>query len=466
MKEKNVIYITGNTYDHREEINQFAFFDAVLGLYVAPISKKEEVEAIVSKYKLESKNAFQKDFIEPSNPQEWEIRRTESKINSVTYRLNNLESEISGNQDIESNEIKDKQISINSLKETIETLKDKKKRLEEDYENGKTSSFCFRSMAEIEEEDGEDWFSVAPPPQPMLLTRRDGKDFLPKGIVSMLCAMGGTGKSRFCAQLAFSIAAGIPFLGEFNHSGEGTGRVFFGLGEEPMPGVRRRLFSVGQYFGHDRETKKIDFKKAKKNIVPFSFYGQNVVLIDEKGNPTAKYHDLKRELQRSQGDGYDLVILDPISRFIGGTTETDNDNATKFIAILERLSLELKGNPTILMVHHTTKHTDWKSQHASRGSSSLTAGVRWQLNLVRADEAKEAKEKDESTKKELRLFVKGDLVKINDVPPLEYDIILKFEGKGGVLVPACEHDIMTHFPRCQKKIEKQKENKSNYTEYM
>ena len=76
-----------------------------------------------------------------------------------------------------------------------------------------------------------------------------------------------------------------------------------------------------------------------------------------------------------------------MDRFLGAEAETDNAAATQFISLLERITLELKGKPTVLFGHHMNKsgvsgtNTD---QAAARGSSALTDGVRFQINLEKA----------------------------------------------------------------------------------
>jgi hypothetical protein len=81
-----------------------------------------------------------------------------------------------------------------------------------------------------------------------------------------------------------------------------------------------------------------------------------------------------------------LIVLDPLSRFAGVETETDNAAATRFVQAIESLT-EAPGNPTVLVAHHTTK-TSRKGEDpaldatAARGASALTDGVRWVLSML------------------------------------------------------------------------------------
>jgi RecA-family ATPase len=120
-----------------------------------------------------------------------------------------------------------------------------------------------------------------------------------------------------------------------------------------------------------------------------SFLGTSSGFI-HKNRPTDLFQRLLDGLKdKEPSDGWSLIILDPISRFAGASAETDNASATELIALLERLSLELRGRPTVLFGHHMNKtgignhSTD---QGASRGSSALTDGVRLQINLDRGEQ--------------------------------------------------------------------------------
>ena len=79
-----------------------------------------------------------------------------------------------------------------------------------------------------------------------------------------------------------------------------------------------------------------------------------------------------------------MIILDPISRFLGPDSENDNIAATFFISLLEKITLELRGKPTLLFGHHMSKqglNNPETNQTAARGASAITDGARWQTNL-------------------------------------------------------------------------------------
>lgn len=242
----------------------------------------------------------------------------------------------------------------------------------------------------------QNFLLVSPPKKPMLLdyVGGDGKSvhgYLPKSIVGMLVGAGGVGKTTLLSQLVISITTGSPFLGLFtptHYCGEGCrGNVFLGLGENQYEDIHRILYKAGeiarQTYGDLQETSLLE---ASRKVAVFSFSGQQSAFI-EKDKPTPYFRELKNRLEEiAPKDGWSLLIFDPISRIMGADAESDNASATQFIALMEELSLDLPGNPTVLLAHHVNKaalnKSDEQNQSAARGSSALTDGVRWQINLM------------------------------------------------------------------------------------
>jgi hypothetical protein len=229
------------------------------------------------------------------------------------------------------------------------------------------------------------------PEIPKLINFEDGKiqrPFLRKGILAMLVGAGGVGKTHALAQLALSLATGYPWLDLFPI--EKPGHVFLGLGENHLTDIHRLLRKVAKKFLNQSKNEQLVFfdrdpiLAAMERIAPMAFSGVNAAFIHQ-GQPTPFFKTLFASLKAAEPpEGWSCIILDPISRFIGMDAETDNAAATQFIALLEKLSIDLKGNPTIIFGHHMNKggvsglNTD---QAAARGSSAITDGVRWQVNL-------------------------------------------------------------------------------------
>lgn len=238
------------------------------------------------------------------------------------------------------------------------------------------------------------------PEIPRLVNYHDGKferPFLRKGILGMLVGAGGVGKTHALAQLAFSLATGYPWLDLFPI--EKPGHVFLGLGENQESDIHRLLRKIAKHFLAKTGNEQLVFfdkdplQSAMERIAPMAFSGVNAAFIHQ-GQPTPFFKMILSSLKEAEPEeGWSCIILDPISRFIGMDAETDNAAATQFIALLEKLSMELKGHPTIIFGHHMNKggvsglSTD---QAAARGSSAITDGVRWQVNLEKPKEELES----------------------------------------------------------------------------
>lgn len=212
------------------------------------------------------------------------------------------------------------------------------------------------------------------------------RPFIRKGIVGMVVGAGGVGKTHFLTQLGLSIAVGTPFLNRYPI--EKPGCVFIGLGENSDEDVHRllrktfrRMFHIDSQMTFEQEQ---NLEQISRRISVSSFTGMQASFIHQ-GNPTALFELFLKELKaREPEEGWACIILDPISRFLGSDAETDNSAATQFIALLERMTLDLRGKPTVLFGHHMNKtgvsgtNTD---QSSARGSSAITDGVRVQINL-------------------------------------------------------------------------------------
>ena len=239
--------------------------------------------------------------------------------------------------------------------------------------------------------EGEKNFLLNDPPQmPRLVNFIDEngtpRPFIRKGITGMLVGAGGSGKTHWLTTLGLSIASGRKFLGKYPI--EKPGHVFIGLGENADEDIHRLLRKTFTKLFHispqmDFEEKQ-ELEAISSRLAVMSFTGMQSSFI-HNGIHTGIFESLLSQLQKREPDeGWSCIILDPISRFLGADAETDNAAATAFIATIERLTLELKGHPTILFGHHMNKsgisgtNTD---QAAARGSSALTDGVRLQINL-------------------------------------------------------------------------------------
>lgn len=253
----------------------------------------------------------------------------------------------------------------------------------------------WRTVSEWQSDSGESWFDSPPPQREWLLTvpanaRYPQRRVLPRGVVGMVAAGGSVGKTMALGQLAVAVASGRRWLacdrgshGDFPgfETPEGGGRVLLALGEEDAGEARRRLHAAVMGAGLNAAEKAL----LASRIVVAPLMGEAVQLIapaDKYGNepprPTAFAEELLARLKDSP-EPWSLVVVDPLSRWAGPDTETDNAAATKFVQLLERFT-RVPGNPAVLVAHHNTKASRREGElddTGARGASALSDGVRW-----------------------------------------------------------------------------------------
>ena len=167
---------------------------------------------------------------------------------------------------------------------------------------------------------------------------------------------------------------------------------------------------------------------ALDNIIALPQRGLSQRLIDDKGEPTKSYLDLKKVIETNPD--IKLVILDPAARFMGSDTEINNASATDWVNLIDALTM-VGGRPTVLVAHHTNKSAlrpignDKKpifDQTMCRGASGLVDGFRWVLGLQRS-------EGDENHRSIFIKLLKSNYSRIG--PTLEFEQDFQ---KGGILM--------------------------------
>jgi hypothetical protein len=201
---------------------------------------------------------------------------------------------------------------------------------------------------------------------------------LPLGVGAMFGGAGGVGKSYSTLLLAVSICLGIDFwgLGQCN-----PGKVMIFSAEDDRDEMHRRLHKV------------LDWMIAAG--VPFEPYHLEgrLFISDRVGKDNLMTVVRDREVQRTamaeriartvaQVPGVSLVILDPLSRFRGGSGNAEEE-ATRFVEAVE--SVRTYTGATVLLPVHLNKaasRSGDSSQDAIRGSSALVDGMRWVGTLL------------------------------------------------------------------------------------
>lgn len=241
---------------------------------------------------------------------------------------------------------------------------------------------------------------------------------LPLGIVGMIVAPGGTGKSQFVLQMGVTVATGIPLCDVWQGGERGTALLL--LAEDEIDEVHRRLDRIITELSPSHPAMAADLRKGLF-IKSLTASNNLMTRAQRRGDVEATDYVDRLLLTVAGIPDLKLIVIDPASRFRGGD-ENAADDTTRFIEQLERL--RHATGATVLVCHHANKAsmnptTGTRGQAATRGSSAMTDGVRWQLNLSPA--TKEAKVGLDASKH----YLSAELTKSNYGPPIDAEILIR-----------------------------------------
>lgn len=227
--------------------------------------------------------------------------------------------------------------------------------------------------------------SNSPPPQDHVLPG------LLAGTVGMLAGPGGVGKTMFELQIALAIASGSSICGGLfddaevaNLISKQPGKVVLVVAEESVDVIWNRLHAIVSTVYGKASTSglNIDMNALMnlfvKNLHIHALAGiSRVTLMNQQLMPAESFNQLTAACA-----GARLVILDPIRRF-HISEENDSGAMTALVQMLQELSSTT--NAAVVFAHHTNRASTQQGQGdtagAARGSTALTDGVRWQLNM-------------------------------------------------------------------------------------
>ena len=242
-------------------------------------------------------------------------------------------------------------------------------------------------------------------PIPALFTLDDHKGnpqtFMPRGKVSILASEGGLGKSILALHLGMSLSLNEPtklqsWCGNALTPNPTSGKVVLLYAEEDTDTC---LFRLRMQLQNDMGRVHPDhLKRLSGRLIPVPLcvveqgMDSSLALSDSRrsGDNSAaeRLERLIRSLDKVAGDdGIDLIVIDPLSQFGGPDFEVDNGEASRLMRNLQQLTLRVKGHPTVLAIHHSSKTSKkGKLSNSIRGSSALKDNARWASVLRRVDE--------------------------------------------------------------------------------
>jgi len=259
------------------------------------------------------------------------------------------------------------------------------------------------------------------------------------GTVGALVAPGGTGKTMLLLQTALAVATATPLCGGlFDDVPPECARpitplkVVFVTAEEPEEVIWHRLHAAMRQLLPS--THPLLDKNAAEELLDMLARNLHVYAMLGKPGTTLFDGDHARTLALQQlteaCDGAGLVLLDPLRQFHRGD-ENDSGAVTAVVQGLQALAA--RTGASVVVAHHTnrvsTNMGTGDTAGAARGSTALTDGVRWQLNLSRVSK-EVAREHGINAGDEGR-FVRVDFAKVNYLPPLPSRILKR--GAGGAL---------------------------------
>lgn len=195
----------------------------------------------------------------------------------------------------------------------------------------------------------------------------DASDF----VEGLLCSTGlsvvygesNCGKTFFMTDLAFHIASGRPWRGQQVEKG---GVIYVAL--EGGFGISNRIAALRTYYNSGSER------------IPFGVVPTSINMLDPAAD-TGPLIELIKEAANELTVPIRLVVIDTLSRAMGGGNENSPDDMGKIIKSADRIREQTGAH--VAFVHHSGKDT----AKGARGHSSLRAATDTEIEIVREPEA-------------------------------------------------------------------------------
>jgi hypothetical protein len=190
-------------------------------------------------------------------------------------------------------------------------------------------------------------------------------ELIPRGMVTLLVAEGGAGKSLLMQSSCVVLPLGLPFLGKATLPGAAAGF----LAEDPEEILHRRYASLCAHY-------RIAPAAIETRCFIKSYFAEDKTLW-ESGKPTGLMLGLEAGLRTVR----DLVLLciDNAALVYEGK-ENDRTEVTRFMAALNAMAYRL--NIGLLLSTHKSKSDDGSQMRAASGSTAWINASRHVLELL------------------------------------------------------------------------------------
>jgi len=230
--------------------------------------------------------------------------------------------------------------------------------------------------------------------------------YVPMAEITNLVGMGSAGKSTLCAYLAGRVTTGLPFHGVRQPTPKGS--VLILCDEESLEcGIRPKLDANGA------DPRMVHCLKS---------------ILKPDGKPD--YFDITRHLEilNSKIDQLGhvrLLILDPITAYLGRTRA--NDNAETRAALIGLQDLAREYSLAVVGINHLSKKQDLDLVNRVLGSVAFVNASRSTLGIWR-----ECTEDGKYTGRRMLGVLKSNYAEVENLPTLAYrieDLAVCFQGE-------------------------------------
>ncbi|OQW64778.1 MAG: hypothetical protein BVN29_13160 [Nitrospira sp. ST-bin5] len=184
------------------------------------------------------------------------------------------------------------------------------------------------------------------------------KDLLAVAAMSVLYGESNSGKTFVALSLAFCIAANLRWMGRAVHSG-----LVIYVAAEAGGGARKRLAALRVEYGAQA-------RGAPLALVPCP------IDLSGRGVDVHPLLDLMTQAVTKTGRPLVLVVIDTLSRAMGGGNENAPEDMTAFIKNVDRIRAATKAH--VMVIHHSGKDR----AKGARGHSSLRAATDTELEIA------------------------------------------------------------------------------------
>ncbi len=208
------------------------------------------------------------------------------------------------------------------------------------------------------------WVGVTPPQVPFVIQR-----IAPKGMVTLLVAEGGVGKSMFMQQACTAVALNKPFLGLSNITGNTVGL----FAEDPDVVLHERQARV-------MDSMRMDMEELSDRcfIIPQSDTDMRL-WVDNRHTKALS----ELEAQLAQIPRLQLLTLDNVALLFSGD-ENSRIEVTGFMSHLNKMAARL--DIAIILSTHSSKSNDGSSLRLASGSTAWINAARSVLELKKGSD--------------------------------------------------------------------------------